>query len=155
LVVEVEIREPVPGDGLRLAERLRPADRDEVIATLGPVAIGPAIERCLARSQKAWAGWFKGEVVALFGVTAQSLLDGEGSPWMLGTPFFDRHPGALLVQGRRYVAEMRALFPRLVNYVDVRNRRSVRWLARMGFTIGEAVPYGAAGLPFYRFEMGA
>jgi hypothetical protein len=46
-------------------------------------------------------------------------------------------------------------FPHLVNFVHAKNTTSVRWLRRLGFTLHEAVPYGALGEPFHPFELRA
>ena len=49
---------------------------------------------------------------------------------------------------------MLAVFPRLMNVVDVRNGTSIAWLRRAGFTIHPATPVGVKGEPFHLFTMG-
>lgn len=114
-----------------------------------------ALAESVLRSTKAWTWTADGEPIAIFGVAPVALLGGIGAPWLLGTDRVPRFPRVLVREGRRYVAEMLGLFPHLVNYVDARNVVSVRWLARLGFKVHEPQPYGAAGLPFHRFEMRA
>ena len=63
------------------------------------------------------------------------------------------HPRAFLRQSRIFVGLMLQTWSELANHVDARNRQSVRWLSRLGFTIGPAEPYGARGLPFHPFSM--
>ena len=153
-MADIHLRSASVEDAALLARTLRPADRDEVIATVGPDGIERAIVRSILLSTDAKAAEADGELVALLGVAPISLLGGIGAPWFLGTPRVDRLPGALTRGARRYLAEiMAADYPVLRNHVDARNVRSVRWLQRLGFTIHPAEPFGVAGLPFHLFEM--
>lgn len=137
-----------------LVADMRQADIDEVTAATGG-DLGQIVRDSVAASVGPRTALIDGEVACIFGVAPLAGLLGDvGAPWMLGTTVLDRHPGALMRRCRGYVAEMAARYPRLVNFVDVRNTRSVRWLKRLGFVFHPAAPYGAAGLPFHRFEMG-
>jgi hypothetical protein len=51
------------------------------------------------------------------------------------------------------LARMRAAYPQLENHVDARNRRALRWLGWLGFTIEAPAPWGVEGRPFHRFWM--
>lgn len=151
---DLTFRPAVAGDAARLAPVLRQADRDEIVASSGP-EIQRAIEISIARSLDCWTVEQRGELVAVLGLAPISMLGGIASPWLLGTPLLDRLPGALTRAARGYLAQMLETYPHLVNYVDARNTRSVRWLRRVGFTIHPAAPHGVAGLPFHRFELKA
>lgn len=134
---------------------MREADIDEVTAATGGRDLGSIVRASVAASVGPRTALIDGEVACIFGVAPLGgMLGRTGAPWMLGTHLLDRHPGALMRHCRRYVADMLALYPRLVNFVDARNVRSIRWLKRLGFTFHPAAPYGEAGLPFHRFEMG-
>lgn len=123
------------------------------MATKGPgVDLVRVLATAVDRSTAVWVA-DDGEPVALFGVGALSLLQGVGTPWLLGTDRMWRHPRTLVVEGRRYLSTMRSLYPHLVNYVDARNDASIRWLKRLGFTLHDPAPYGAMGLPFHKFEV--
>lgn len=135
---------------------MREADRQEVIAMHGPVTMEDAVARAVLLSDLCWT-WAAPdhEPIAIFGVAPVSLLEGVGAPWLLGTPRVLDYPGVLVREGRSYVQRMLAAHPHLENFVDARNVRSVRWLERLGFKLHPAMPMGAAGLPFHRFEMSA
>ena len=96
-----------------------------------------------------------GELAAIFGVAPVDLLAGIGSPWMLGTPVLDRHSRVLVKATPDYISRMLDAFPHLINCVHTKNHTGVRWLRRLGFTLHEAIPYGASGEMFYPFEMRA
>lgn len=133
-----------------MAPHMRQADRDEVWASC-LLAPDHALRLSLQTSRKAWAGIIDGEVVCIFGVGAQSVLSDVGVPWMLGTDALEGKQFTFLRHCRRYVAEMRAGYSVLVNFVDERNTVSQRWLRWLGFHMDEPEPHGPFGLPFRRF----
>ena len=153
-MADVLIRPTEPGDAARLSANLRPADLAECRA-YGRTENTAAIESSVRRSLLCWTGLVDGELAAIFGVAPVDLLGGIGSPWMLGTPVLDRHSRVLVAATPYYINRMLDAFPHLINCVHTKNHTSVRWLRRIGFTLHEAIPYGAPGETFYPFEMRA
>src|SRR3954468_21476851 len=78
-----------------------------------------------------------GRPEAMFGLVVKSALPGEGTPWMLGTEAIYDHPRAMLHWGPGFVAAMLDSTPVLSNLVSVDNARAIRFLRRLGFSIGE------------------
>lgn len=154
MAADVLIRVSEPGDAAILCANLRPADRDECDA-YGHADLGASLEANIRRSVLCWTGLVDGRLAAVIGVTPLNLLAGVGSPWMLGTPVLDRHHRILVRRTPDYIASMLQVFPHLVNFVHARNLTSVRWLARLGFTVHPPVPYGPCGELFHPFEMRA
>jgi hypothetical protein len=94
-----------------------------------------------------------GEIAAMVGLAANSILGGWGSPWLVtGTPV-DRHARLFLKETRAGVERMKAVFPRLSNYVHADYTQTVRWLRWLGFSIGAPEPRGPLGAPFCLFSM--
>jgi hypothetical protein len=89
----------------------------------------------------------------MFGVVRRSLLCQTGVPWMLGSDDLDRIGNEVGRQSRYYVNEMKKRFNLLENYIDVRQKRSIRWLKWCGFKMDPAKPHGPHGMPFHRFFM--
>lgn len=140
-----------PEDVDTLSGCLRPVDLEEIRAAsgLGPVA---ALRRCCELSTHVWvARDGTGRSIALWGVGPLSLVAGKGCPWLLASDAFDGFGREVARHSRQWLGVIRALYPRLENHVDVRNVRSVRWLAWLGFTIDPPAPWGAEGRPFHRF----
>jgi hypothetical protein len=136
-----------------LAADMRFLDRQELEASHGGDLV-VAVQHAVDVSTACWAMLVDGELAMLGGVAPLSLVGGVGSPWMLGTTLLDRSPGALTRIGVVYLRIVLGLYPELVNYVDARNVKSIRWLRRLGFQIAaEPIPYGPKKLPFYRFDM--
>lgn len=132
-----------------LVATLRPADRDEVTAMHGE-NIRQAVYDSVRQSTKLWAFDEDGALAMLLGVAP--YLPGVGVPWALGTVAIS--PRSLITIGRDYLPKIQALYPILVNYVDARNEKSLRWLAHIGFTIREPVLMGIERRPFHRFDRG-
>lgn len=147
------MRAVTDGDILELAAGMRRADRQEIMASSGPDILA-TVRRAVASSTACWSVYVGDVFVMIGGVAPLSLLGSVGSPWMLGTEALEKVPGALTRVGIQYLQIVLGLYPELVNYVDARNIKSIRWLRRLGFTIADQpIPYGLQRLPFYRFEM--
>lgn len=147
------MRWPTLADIEHLAANLRACDRRELEASHGPDMLA-AVQHAVAVSTHCWAMIVGGELALIGGAAPVSLLGGIGSPWMLGAEHLDRVPGALTRMGKEYRDICLAAYPHLVNYVDARNVKSLRWLRRIGFQIAaEPIPYGPFRMPFYQFEM--
>lgn len=147
------IRPTQSGDAEELIANLRPSDLVECRAYGRD--IGDGIRSSVARSMLCWSAFADGELGCIIGVAPISVMSGIGSPWMLGTPVLDQHSRVLVRRTPEYIAKMLNAFPHLVNFVHAENHTSVRWLRRLGFTLHEAVPYGAQGELFHPFEMRA
>ncbi len=142
--------------GLELAERLRAADRDEVLASSGDVSLVDVILDGLRKSAEAWATLFDGRLACVWGVVPMSddLVGGRiGCGWLLTTQEVERHPKALW---KASLAALPALLDRwdeLVNAIDVRHLQALRWAVRLGFRLEAPAPFGAAGRDFCRFTV--
>lgn len=137
-----------------IADNLRPADQEEMYATLGHRRYNDGIQLSLASSASAiMAVSAYGEPVAVIGVMTLSFLYNTGCPWMLATPHVDQYKRAFIDCARFYTQDMLKEYESLENHVDVRNVKSVAWLQRIGFQIDPPVLYGALNMPFHPFRM--
>jgi len=92
-----------------------------------------------------------GRPEAMFGLVVTNALCGEGSPWMLGSDAIYRHPRIMLRWAPRILTAMFDSTPVLENLVAEDNHRAVRFLKRIGFTIGKEVIM-IAGTSFVAFS---
>ena len=131
---------------------MRDADIAEVKASHGLEPL-ESLELGLKRSRYATVVTFDGVPSVIYGLANCCMLTGIGSPWMLASENVNNHLRALLKLSPPIVREMLEICPKLYNYVDVRNRQSIRWLVWLGFKFEPAEPYGLDNLPFHRFSM--
>lgn len=152
---EIAIRPALWADIGPITADLREADRRECLAQ---TLLEPedAIAMVMRAAVRAWTGTVNGVPACLFGVSRGALVGADvGTPWLVGTPLIEQYERSFLRRNRDMVREMSTLFPRLENYVDIRNQKSVRWLRWLGFTIHEAEPHGPLGRRFHRFTLEA
>lgn len=135
-----------------LAERVRQSDIDELQAAAG-VTPSEAMAGGLCESIQTWIGYLNGIPCCMFGVAPVEGSDELGACWMTGTELVERHPRAFLEGSRLAFREMLQIRPTLINYVDARHSKALRWLRWLGAEIAEARPYGVEGRPFHFFQV--
>ena len=137
-----------------VAARMRKADIDEIWASSLQTP-KEALQLAFDDNTYMQTGIVKGEPVCIWGVSMGSLIGPVGHPWMLGTEALEGPAGiAFLRRCRKPLKTMRHGYGTLLNYVDARNIKAIKWLRFMGFTVSkETEEYGALKLPFHRFEM--
>lgn len=151
--VKVEIRQPTQSDVDLLIANIRHDDKQELEASHGDYQ--KAIQLSYNKSKYKWAIYADGEFVCLFGMHPLGLLSDTALIWMLGTDLIERNKGAFIRHSKEYIQTMLTVSPVLMNWCDVRNKKTIRWLKLMGFTFFKAEAYGVKGYPFYRFELRA
>ena len=135
-----------------IAAVARQADRDEMLACAS-ATVAECLCVGLGQSLRAWVIESDGIALAAVGDTIAGI--GTGVPWMVTTDHIATDPRGFLRASKAVLVEMLQRHQQLINYVDARNAAAIRWLAWLGFTIDEAVPYGPQGLPFHKFHMSA
>lgn len=148
-MAEVMVRDAMAYDAVNLAPRLRQSDVDELYAARG-LSPRAGLMASLAASELAFTGLVDRRIVTIFGVAA---CNGFGSPWLLASPEIEARPVLFLRRNKRFVGAMRERYGVLRNHVDARHAASIRWLRWLGFSIGEAVPWGFERRPFHPFVM--
>jgi hypothetical protein len=147
--MNTQTREVRDGDLERIIERIRMADRVELLANhKDPL-------EALKLSVKA-SLWSKvlvtklGVILCVFG-----LGEHEGTigiPWMIGTVDIRHHRKDFMRVSREVVAHMGEEHTRLANITDARNTTAHRWLESLGFNIVTSPPIASKyGAPFYMF----
>ena len=135
-----------------LAVTMRAADVRECWAA-NHYAPMDALKHSLYHTNRPLTGFYNGRVMCIWGVGKITYLSKEGIPWMLTSNLVNSQYREFLRQGPKLLDEIKKEAVILINMVDARNRRSIKWLKWLGFTIHDAVPYGPEGLPFHPFIM--
>ena len=128
-----------------LAPLLRAEDRAELEASHG-IAPLDALLLGVECSHVAFAIVSDEGVLAIFGV---ATIESHQSVWMLTGSLVERRPLSFLRVCKRELSKLLARWPLLLNLVDARNARSLRWVERLGFRVMDAVPFGVSNLPFH------
>lgn len=135
-----------------IARRMRQADRDEIAASSGSTPFR-ALAFSLRKSDRAWTALIDGQPEIMFGVGQINVLAGVGAPWLLGTDAVDVHRRQFLRRSVSFRDQLLARYPVMRNFVDERNRTSVRWLKWLGAKFSD--PVDIRGHAFLLFELRA
>lgn len=137
-----------------LANEMSQDDRAECAAMgLGPLR---ALQFGLQHSVAAWCAIKMPESRPLcaFGVMPLGgVLSGVGAPWFLSTPELRKYAIRFLKDCDAYLWRMLDIFPVLVEWIDARHTRGVKWVRWLGFELTGPWPWGPFGMPHYRAEI--
>jgi hypothetical protein len=156
LVDDVRIEPATEQHAEALAPLLRDADREEIWTAQRLTALEGLLV-ALRRSQIARCGFVNGEITAMWGVIAVSLLSGTGQPWLLTSGAVERYPKIFMRECYRQLEEFKGLFPTMMNVMDARYTRAARWASRIGFDVSPPYLFGPVGkmMPHRLIEMRA
>ncbi len=138
-----------------MCDRIQPMDRFEFDVMSGGKRLDECFNHLRRRSVRARAAYADGELVAVYGVLAPTLMAESGNPWLAATPTVDR-PDVRREFIRYTEREMTWLsegFQHLWNLVSHENQVAIRWLKWIGFQFDDDL-IDVRGHPFRRFSMG-
>lgn len=148
----VLVRESCMEDIYSLQHCLKISDIDEVWASHHKTPYEALCEGFL-NSDQCFSVVKEDKTLAMFGCCRAE--DDKSTIWFLsGDEIFKIKRFAFIKHSAGFIGFM---FHRdqsikvLYNFVDVRNKISIRWLQRIGANIHEAAPYGIEGMPFHYF----
>ena len=154
--VDSQISPATLGDIVELSQNMRAADRLEVLALTGENSAEVAHDS-FERSKETWAFRVGGELVCVWGVADiwGELLDAGavGVVWMLTTDAILRHKKSFFMAAKEFFPTLFDRWGTLVNVIDVRHEKALRWGKRMGFVFAEPRPLGVEGLDFQPFTV--
>ncbi|MFW6341410.1 MAG: hypothetical protein ACOC00_00130 [Halothiobacillaceae bacterium] len=133
---------------LDVTARLREPDRVELMLSTGREPMD-CMADSFAVSRRTMAASVHGRPIAVFGI-ANALDQPYGIPWGVSTDEADRYPMSILRLGRMWIDIVAPFYPALLNVVHRDNRRSLRYVRALGFTIGDAEPFGPSGAMFHQ-----
>lgn len=155
--VQLEIRQATHEHARDLARRLRPAEIDELSASTGldPLA---ALAQGVDKSVEAWSLLFDDQIVCMWGVVSSSasvLGARRGVAWLLTSDLVEheRYKKLFLWVCWQVLGDLLTRWDELVNAIDVRHVKALRWGRRLGFEFQEPRPLGVAGLDFCPFRI--
>lgn len=139
-------------DALQLAARLRFEDAREIASAWG-VGAREGLILCLLHSDRSFALWEPGRVLALWGVSTirHAGLD-VGLPWLLAGDELFRRRHWLVRRSRNWVDDLLLDYDALTNLTDAENTVHLRWLEWCGFeTLARVAGHGLDGRTFVTF----
>lgn len=133
-----------------VANNMRPGDAAEVSVTGMPCR--HLLVALWKNSAVRRAALIDDEVAAVWGCSSH-LLVSEGEPWLLTTPVVERAPVRFLKQGRQEVAEMLRDHQSLVSSVASDYTKAIKFLGKLGFSMGAEQLVGSSAMAFREIRM--
>lgn len=153
MAAKVELVPATEAHARELAQRMRKEDREEILASGGFTPLGALLD-ALRHSELAGTALYAGEVAAMYGCVPTptgTLLGGRvGVAWLLTGEAVNRHPRVFLRQCRQAISEMLEHYDIIVNAIDARYTKALRWAKWLGFEVCAPEPFGLGGMPFQR-----
>ncbi len=143
------VQEAQESDAVRLAPKLRWADKREIVAHSG-LSPDHGLMRCYESSDKVWAVYCDDEPIALFGYL--KLDDNSANVWLLGSDKILDVRWWWLRESKKWLKVVAQDFERLWAVADVRNKLHTRWFKWLGFEVLSTLITGPYNLPFYHIE---
>ena len=134
----IEVRPITPEVIDELLPRLRPIDRLELDCMM-PGDHRAGLIRMAERARRSRAAYIDGELIGIFGISAEGILSNTGCPWMLATTTIERHKRVLVDGSQVALGWLMQDFRRAWNVVSVENAAAIRWLRWLGFEFGPTV----------------
>lgn len=151
-----EIRPATRADIANLAMNLRKEDRDELLASDGPDVYETILDS-FERSEESCVLLIDGELACAWGVVRSPFGLGsvaDGVVWMLSTNVVEKKPKAFWQMSKRVLPELVGRWGMLVNAIDVRHEKAIRWGKRLGFRFTKVAISGIGQKPFAFFSIG-
>lgn len=133
-----------------LKDKLRRQDIDEVWASNHHTP-EEALKISLNDSLVCFTLEDNGVPVAMFGLSPQSIFVNEAVIWMLSSDRLYKMKTKFLRNCKKVINVFFQYYPYLYNFVDTRNKKTIRWLKYLGAKISEPENYGSENLPFHYF----
>lgn len=153
MALKCTYRKSEPADALILSMKLREQDYHELQAMHGlGVDTRNILDSAMQSSKECYTVELDGEVICMFGVSVFNQEKNLGCPWMLGSEKLTRVARDIIIQGRAYTSKWLESYSGLINFVDARNSKSLRFLKHIGFYIHEPMELGVMMMPFHPFS---
>lgn len=147
---KIKVRKANKEDARYIAQHMRQCDKDEVWASDHKTP-DEAMREGLQNSIFACTVE-NGVPIAMFGICPFDITGDKASVWLLATDDLDKIKVRFALNSRKFIDTMLEYYPKLENYVDARNTKSINWLKFCGAKIDDPVPFGAEKKPFHHFE---
>lgn len=136
-----QIRPAQPGDGDRLAEQLRPADRAELAATHPGVAPKVCLEKFIEVSSVSLYVSYQDRPLLLAGIYRDPKLISPCIVWMLTGQEVNHHPVGFVKIVKFFLNQWQSYYGELFNYIDARYSAACKLAKLLGARVEDDGTY--------------
>ena len=135
-----------------LAPVMRKEDAAEIKAS-GDYAPFEGIMASIDASDEAWAAFMGDEIACIFGVVQHPKDPAVGIPWLLTSNNIEKYPKKFFIASKYWLLRFQRQYPKLVQMVDARYSRALKWANRCGFAIHVPKTWGVEDRDFHPITM--
>ena len=132
-----------------LAPRLRQADKEEILASVGLTPYEALMIGYLENVIVFTIVNKNNEPVAIFGIN--DVGNNVGAIWLVATNKLKDIQYSFLRENKKVIDFLNTKYKILWNFVDCRNSLHIKWLKWCGFKFINKQKYGVLNKPFYEF----
>lgn len=132
----IRLTEATVCDIPRVAEAITPFEAG-LVKDGYAVNVTEAMDHALKVSECAYVIWDDEAPLLIFGVHRMSLVTRTGMIWMIGTKHIPAAGFAFARSTRRILANILTQYDSLVNVLDCRDPKAVKWAEWLGAKLGE------------------
>jgi hypothetical protein len=148
----VEFVKPTSTHIRELADNLRSEDWEECAASGFKTPL-EAVTKGVELSFEPLACVVDGETMGIFGLTANNILNGDVSLWMLTSEVVNRKPKTFVKIVRDVLSQMRSRWRSVSIGIDAHHQGALRLATRSSFKCLYVYAHDATGEPFVRVIM--
>lgn len=134
----LEIKNSTIEDAITLSKNLRREDIEEL--KLNDTTPLTALLKGYIFSEECYSAFVDGELSGMFGVSGDIMPTGWASIWFLGSDTIMKVKRDWIKSGRFYIKKFLEKYKILANSVDIRNKKHIYWLKKMGAVFTDIVP---------------
>lgn len=144
------VRDSKKEDVEHIAKNMRRSDIDEIWASNNRLP-KEALDIGIKDSLKCITGLKNNIPVCIFGINPDSILGKSATIWFLSTPDIVYSKYVFLKLSRKFINMFLEEYSLLYNFVDDRNKDSIKWLKFCGAKMNGCVTYGVEKRQFHPF----
>ena len=123
---------------------LQRISKDELKELISPLTYGNltnaqrrSLRRCIAGTQKVWAGYVDETLLCVWGLVPPALMSEQAYLWLHTTKAMQEHVFIFVRHSQMVIEDMLKEYPLIVGETEVGADKSIRWLKWLGAKFGE------------------
>lgn len=134
-----------------LVEGMSPFVKSELNRRHPHLSVEDVLSIAFQRADEAHVVYFGDDMICVMGVNG-SVLSTVGYPWIIPHVNVNKHKWMFLKGCRPWLKYLLSKYETLENSVDARNKKAVRWLKWLGFTVDPTVDLNGVEVHPYRIK---
>lgn len=118
---------------------MSPLIKEEILKSVPGDTLESIMADSIAVSEEAWTYFVDDQIVCMFGVRTPNLLSNHGVPWLIPHLNVNKYKWVFLKSCRAGLLSMSDRYEHFGSMVIAKNKRAIKWLKWLGFTIYPAV----------------